>query len=192
VSEYYRAGASEALLKESVVSPRVLHLSTHGYFCDSRNRDYNNSIYSILSQSGIALAGANTSLKTEENLLPISDDGILTALEVSQLNLIGTELVVAPACETGIGETADGQGVFGLSRGFQIAGAQSIIMSMWKIPDRETSQMMESFYRNWLSGMSKSESLRSSALQTLQICRKQRGTGHPLLWGGFVLLGNPD
>ena len=120
------------------------------------------------------------------------EDGILTAFETSGLDLNGTELVVLAACETGMGQTSDGEGVFGLQRAFRNSGAQSIVMSLWKIPDRESAELMTGFYTRWLEGMSKREALRASALGILRHSRAAYGHGHPLLWGGFILAGNPN
>ncbi|MEW6413532.1 MAG: CHAT domain-containing protein, partial [Candidatus Zixiibacteriota bacterium] len=120
------------------------------------------------------------------------DDGILTALEVSGLNFVGTDLAVLSACESGVGDLVDGEGIFGLRRAFQHAGVNSIVMSLWSVPDRETSQLMEGFYRRWLGGESKRDALRGSALELLNQSRAKRGCGHPLLWGGFILAGNPN
>jgi CHAT domain-containing protein len=120
------------------------------------------------------------------------EDGILTALEVSGLNLVGTELAVLSACESGVGEFVNGEGMFGLRRAFQHAGAETVIMSLWSVPDKETSQLMDGFYRRWLEGRSKREALRESAIELLKESRSKRGCGHPLLWGGFILAGNPN
>ena len=96
------------------------------------------------------------------------------------------------ACETGVGEVKNGEGVYGLGRAFQHAGARTIMMSLWKVPDKETSELMSGFYKNWLSGQTKQEALRQSTLKVLNACRSKYGTAHPLLWGGFVMVGDPN
>jgi CHAT domain-containing protein len=105
--------------------------------------------------------------------------------------LVGTELVVLSACQTGLGEVVNGEGVFGLRRAFQHAGAQSIVMSMFAVPDEATVTLMERFYAGWLSGKAKSTALREAALSLLHEHRKKCGAAHPLFWGGFVLAGDP-
>ena len=143
-------------------------------------------------RSGLALAGANQPADSLEKAKLKNDDGILTAFEASGLNLVGTELVVLSACQSGIGQVKNGEGVYGLRRSFQHAGARSIVMSLWKVPDRETIELMHAFYKNWLSGLSKKEAFRLSVLDLLQACRSKYKTAHPFLWGGFVLAGVPD
>jgi len=120
------------------------------------------------------------------------EDGILTAYEVSGLNLNGTELATLSACETGVGEAVNGEGVFGLQRAFRHAGVRSILMSLWKIMDRETSQLMAAFYRRWMEGRPKIDALRESQLEQLDRCRQELGHGHPLLWAGFILVGDAN
>jgi len=108
------------------------------------------------------------------------------------LNLVGTELVTLSACETGVGEVKNAEGVYGLRRAFQQAGAQAIVMSLWKVPDKETCELMDDFYKNWSSGQTKKKALRQAALKVLKDCRAKYGCAHPYLWGGFVLLGDPN
>jgi len=101
-------------------------------------------------------------------------------------------LVVLSACDTGLGTIEVGEGVFGLRRAFTMAGAKSLVMSMWKVPDKETKELMINFYKNLLSGkMDRCQALRQAALNELKIVEKRYGTANPLYWGGFVFLGDP-
>ncbi len=120
------------------------------------------------------------------------DDGLLTALEISTLNLLGTELVTISACNTGVGQIITGEGVFGLRRAFQNAGAQSMVVSMWSVPDDISYKLMTGFYENWLKGVSKSDALRSTMLNMMDKSQVSFGHKHPMLWGGFIQLGNPN
>jgi tetratricopeptide (TPR) repeat protein len=175
--------------------PRVLHLSTHGFFledADPRRRqdpfgEAANTQDPMLS-SGLFFAGADRVLGGEPPLAD-ADNGVLTAYEAATLNLQGTELVVLSACETGLGRTEAGEGVFGLRRALQEAGAESVLMSMWAVPDRETQELMTLFYRNWLSGMTKHEAFRSAQLSEREAVKARYGADLPLYWGAFVLVG---
>lgn len=171
------AGASEPVLK-AVVNPRILHIATHGFF----HPDTLNQFYKInrLMACGLVLAGASDTTSRHQ---PDDEDGILTGYEASLLNLGQTELVTLSACQTGIGNSYASEGVFGLQRAFLLAGARSVLMSLWKVNDQLTKQFMIDFYRHWLSGMSKPQALRK-AQQTL---RSQYP--NPYYWGAFVLLG---
>jgi CHAT domain-containing protein len=117
------------------------------------------------------------------------DDGILTAYEAMGLNLEGTELVVLSACETGLGQTKAGEGVFGLRRALQVAGAQSVMMTMWKVPDVETQKLMKLFYVKWLRGEEKHQALREAQLDLREQIEKETGHDSPQKWGAFVLVG---
>jgi CHAT domain-containing protein/tetratricopeptide (TPR) repeat protein len=191
VREWFGVDAREDWLKRTAVPPRILHFSTHGYFAaapPAGEQPHDNP----LLRSGLALAGANRMPPLPRDDTLSSDDGMLTALEVSGLDLHGTDLVALSACETGVGEPSAGEGVFGLRRAFLHAGAQSVVMSLWNVPDRETAELMTRFYELWLGGMSKSEALHASALEILKKMRVEKGHGHPLFWGGFVLIGDPN
>jgi CHAT domain-containing protein/Tfp pilus assembly protein PilF len=191
VHEYYGDNAGEEVLKHLSTPPRILHLVTHGFFCEPPEGGEEDIFSNPLLRSGLALAGANSAILGTHELNPDEEDGILTAFELSDLNLVGTELVTLSACEAGVGEASAGEGVFGLQRAFRHAGAEATLMSLWKIPDKETAKLMEGFYKRWLTGMSKRDALRKAALDVLYKCRGERGHGHPLLWGGFILTGNP-
>lgn len=126
-----------------VKSPQILHIATHGFFLE--NSPFENS----LLKSGFAMSGAQSSINqgmAYEGL----DNGIITAEEVACMELDGTELVVLSACETGLGDIKNGEGVFGLRRAFILAGAKTLIMSLWKVSDLSTAILMEKFYHNLL------------------------------------------
>jgi CHAT domain-containing protein len=193
---FHGSDATEQVLKNMDGSPGVLHLATHGYFCPksafsgSAILDDNPLLY-----SGLALAGANRTITHEngDSENKEVDDGILTSLEVSALNLSQTELVVLSSCNSGIGEIQYGaEGVYGLRRAFQLAGAHSIIMSLMPVPDQATKDLMKQFYVNWLTGSKKSAALRQASLDMLNERRQEYGIAHPIFWGGFVLVGDPN
>jgi CHAT domain-containing protein len=137
-----------------------------------------------LLRSGLALAGANTWLHGGS---PPADaeDGLLTAENVVGLDLRGTELVVLPACETGLGEVHTGEGVFGLRRAFVVAGARTLVMSLWKVPDQQTHELMIDFYSRVLSGQGVADALRQA-----QLAIKQKHPD-PHFWGAFICQGDP-
>lgn len=105
------------------------------------------------------------------------------------MNLQQTELVVLSACETGLGQVQNGEGVFGLRRAFQEAGAESVLMSMWAVPDRETQELMTLFYEKWLAGEDKPGALREAQLEMRIRVKRRYGRDIPFYWGGFVLVG---
>ena len=138
--------------------------------------------------SGLLFAGADRMLKGQ---LPIEgvENGVMTAYEASTLNLHGTELVVLSACETGRGQVQTGEGVFGLRRALQEAGAEAVLMSLWSVPDRETQELMTLFYQNWLSGMEKPEALRRAQMKERDEVKQRYGRDLPYYWGAFILVG---
>jgi CHAT domain-containing protein len=195
-------------------SPRILHLATHGFFLPDQQRDPNkepssniNSPVAIrgsggidspdrlawlmgqhlenpLLRSGLAFAGANT-WNRGAAVPPEAEDGLLTAEDVSGMDLLGTELVVLSACETGLGAVQIGEGVFGLRRTFMLAGAKTLVMSLWKVPDKQTQELMEDFYQRLLAGQPRAEALRGA-----QLAIKEKYP-HPRFWGAFICQGNP-
>jgi CHAT domain-containing protein len=183
-SVFTGAKATEDTLKQ-LKSPKVLHIATHGYFLNSEKTNSTIGLNSPYAGKNPALrsmlffAGAENSISGENTG---RNDGILTAFEAAVLNLDQTELVVLSACNTGLGKIQNGEGVYGLQRAFRIAGAKSLIMSLWEVEDAATELLMNSFYENWLSGMSKSEAFRKAQL-TLKAKYPQ-----PFYWGSFILV----
>jgi CHAT domain-containing protein len=129
------------------------------------------------------LAGANRNF--QERREETTDSGILTAYDASGLDLVGTDLVVLSACDTGLGDIATGGEVFGLRRSFQIAGAKWMLMSMWPVPDKETAKLMEYFYDEWMETKDMHVALRNAQLRVRNATDKQS----TYLWAGFVLYG---
>ena len=192
VRGYYHDKATETILSDMSTPPAILHFSTHGFFCDTSALDPGTAFVNPLLLSGLALAGANNALEEGTSNMASQSDGILTAHEISGLNFMGTDLATLSACESGVGAVTSGEGVFGLCRAFKHAGVESLIMSLWKVPDKESAELMEQFYTHWLSGETKLDALRASSLTLIEKCRDTYGTAHPVLWGGFILFGNPN
>ena len=161
----------------------IIHIATHGFYIkpfDSKNEE------NQMERSGLALAGANNR-QLGKTLPEGVDDGILTADEISRLDLRGTDLIVLSACETGLGDIT-GEGVYGLQRGFKKAGVNSIVMSLWKVDDDATRLLMTEFYNHLLSGHPKIEALKKAQTYV----RKQKGYEDPYYWAGFILLDGLD
>jgi CHAT domain-containing protein len=181
---------------QKVRGPRVMHIATHGFFLeDQRAPDSSGRAVRLsgagddpMLHSGLFFAGANRA--RSGGALPAgADNGVLTAYEASQLDLEGTELVVLSACETGLGAQSNSEGVFGLRRALQEAGADAVMMSMWSVPDQETQELMALFYAKWLGGLDKPEALRQAQLAEREVVRKRYGRDLPYYWGAFVLVG---
>lgn len=179
----------------------IIHVSTHGYYWSESmsnrkslgnrqivNNDLMTEEDKALTRSGLYFAGVNTTLSGEEMPEDL-DDGILTAHEISELDLRGTDLVVLSACQTGLGDLK-GDGVFGLQRGFKKAGVRSILMSLWKVDDNATELLMVEFYRNYFSGVSKTQSLKNAQKYVREYSDTEGNKlyENPYYWAGFVLL----
>jgi CHAT domain-containing protein/tetratricopeptide (TPR) repeat protein len=178
---------------EHVNAPSILHVATHGFFLQedarvappagsarapaSRAAGETVAIQNPLLRSGLALSGANLDSR--------ATGGILTALEAANLNLWGTKLVTLSACDTGIGEVRSGEGVYGLRRAFVLAGAETLVMSLWPVSDYVTREMMTGYYRGLQTGLGRGDALRQTQLAML--ARPNRR--HPFYWAGFIQAG---
>lgn len=177
-----------AIKKLSGDSPNILHIATHGFFYDNstdktqvNNNEYKTSTNPLL-RSGLLFAGANYAWQNGYNPYE-KEDGILTALEISNLDLTQTDLVVLSACETGLGDIKGNEGVYGLQRAFKMAGANMILMSLWEVPDLETAEFMTSFYELWLE----KNAIRQAFIETQRKMHKLY-PNNPDKWAAFVLI----
>jgi len=181
-SKVYTGGdANEETLKD-IRNPKVLHIATHGYFSAEVLRA---SVSNDLFNSGLMLAGASNALYYKRNQItfPGKEDGILTAYEAMNLNLDHTELVILSACETGLGTVKNGEGVYGLQRAFKVAGAQTIILSLWRVDDRTTQKLLYYFYQGWLKHQDKQK-----AFKDAQIKLREEYL-YPYYWAAFIMVG---
>ena len=187
-------GTEESFKSLSFKNVGIIHLATHGFYwseedaeernyvsflSNTRNKSQNYEDMALL-RSGLFFSGANIGL-AGESLPDDVEDGVLTAKELSAMNLGNVDMVVMSACQSGLGETSD-EGVFGLQRGFKLAGANTLLMSLWKVDDEATKILMTEFYKYYLSGKTKRESLHL-AQQSLRITHPD-----PEYWAGFILL----
>lgn len=185
IKSFTKTNASEDLFKKRYMvdfQPNILHIATHGFYDKFKIRpnildnDNDLDISHTMLNSALVMAGANIK-KTEEDG---TEDGILTALEISKLN-IGAKLVVLSACETALGEQRNEEGVFGLQRAFKLAGADFLLMTLWKIPDKQTFEMMQIFYSNLAKKVSIEESF---SIAQNEMKKKYS----PFYWAGFILV----
>jgi CHAT domain-containing protein len=193
--------ASERAIKADAGRYRVLHLATHGFFLDGSCLPQSTSattrgvgglissqrVENPLRLSGLAFAGANRrgQIKTDE------DDGILTAEEVAMLDLQGVEWAVLSACDTGVGEIKAGEGVFGLRRAFQVAGARTVIMSLWSVDDQATRAWMRALYEGrFQRQLSTADAVHQASLTVLRDRRARGQSTHPFFWAAFVAAGD--
>jgi CHAT domain-containing protein/Tfp pilus assembly protein PilF len=182
--------ATESAVKQ-ITAPNILHIATHGFFLadpkrtstknsseNTRGAESGSDAENPLLRSGLALAGANLSHAGPEK-------GILTALEAANLNLWGTKLVTLSACDTGVGEVRNGEGVYGLRRAFVLAGTESVVMSLWPVSDYATREIMASYYKGLKKGLGRGEALRQTKLAML----KRKDRQHPFYWASFIQSG---
>jgi CHAT domain-containing protein len=236
VDEVRGAAATEAAFRRQAPGKRYLHLATHGFFAPPELRSALNppavmvdgpgrptltpgpaerfgGSASVIGLhpgllSGLALAGANRNAPRATEEAPL-DDGILTALEVAELDLSYADLVMLSGCETGLGRAAGGEGLLGLQRAFQVAGARTVVASLWKVDDEATQRLMSDFYfQLWRRHLTPIEALRQAQLHMLNgsgVTGPARGVGapepgpvatrraraHPRYWAAWVLSGYP-
>lgn len=220
VRDLRQAGATEAAVRRDAPRNRYLHFATHGYFAPAQlrsrlaavSRSPGSDSGSLFDQrdvagfhpgllAGLVLAGANRAVDFDY------DDGILTALEIEALDLSDVELATLSACETGLGQSAAGEGLLGLQRAFQTAGAHSVVAGLWQVPDQATQLLMRRFYENlWQHRMGRLEALRQAQLWMLKEVPRQTsltrglevqeeaipkdGRLPPYYWAAFVLSGD--
>ena len=188
--------------------PRILHVSTHGYFLKEVEEDASIETDAVGGASFGAARGLGM-LRTADNpLLRFGSDpgrrqttSVLkrsrasmtagwTAEEISLMDLRGTELVVLSACESGLGDIKSGQSVQGLRQAFQLAGAESILSTLYKVPDTETREIVKSFYEHLRDGMSTSEALNKAQREMIENRRNEHGGAHPFFWASFIAVGS--
>ncbi|MFN8806100.1 MAG: CHAT domain-containing protein, partial [Bacteroidota bacterium] len=177
--------ASESAIK-ALKGPQLMHIATHGYFLpdteiQAEGNENAGAKNNPLLRSGLILAGA--AKQNNQVDLTSNDNGVLTAYEAMNLSLDGTDLIVLSACETGLGEVRAGEGVYGLQRAFLVAGANAMIMSLWKVDDAATQQLMTNFYANWAKTGNKQKAFKQAQLQLMA------KFSQPYYWGAFVMMG---
>ena len=181
------AAANEMAFKKLCPGRRVIHIATHGFFEPAdgvSGQPESGGVDNPLLRSGLYLAGANLVEQSVESRL---EDGHLTAWEVTGLDLTGTEWVVLSACESGLGKVQTGEGVYGLRRAFQMAGAGTVISSLWPVPDKQTASIMKQLYSSNDTNLARR--LRDISIAEISKLR-QKGIGdHPYAWGAFTAQG---
>jgi CHAT domain-containing protein/tetratricopeptide (TPR) repeat protein len=198
VAIHSKADAQERVLRDMDQPPEVLHIATHGFFLKSddtlrkrllklqRSSDFQFPPPgdNPLLRAGLAFAGINSNAGVLGDI-DTDNDGVLTALEVLGLDLTGTRLAILSACETGLGEIHEGEGVYGLRRAFQEAGAQSVVSSLWEVSDAGTQTLMTALYKRLLAGKTPHDALREAQLEMLRNAQWSM----PYIWSAFFMVG---
>ncbi len=189
VSELIQRDATETNVK-SAKKVSILHIATHGYFLKDVEKTSwpigvhtDNAKDNVLLRSGLMFSGASEVDKLKSGL-DGDNNGIMTSYEAMNLDLTGTNLVVLSACETGLGEIKAGEGVYGLQRAFLVAGAEAIVMSLWKVDDAATQHLMNNFYTNMMKSGDKQKAFKQAQQQLMAKFKE------PYYWGAFVMMEN--
>lgn len=179
--------------------PEVLVVSTHGFSQNAGggegtrsansqanpNFEFGMSINPLL-QCGLMLAGANQ----HRSIDSLDNDGVLTGVEIASTNLRGTQLAVLSACRTGLGELQSTGGVVGLRRAFHVAGANSVLASLWDVPDQSTANLIENLFRDLTTSRDVATALQNAQKDRIKRRRNKFGAAHPVFWAAFTLSGN--
>ncbi|MCB0491625.1 MAG: CHAT domain-containing protein [Cyclobacteriaceae bacterium] len=190
ITQRMQKEATEKSIK-SIKAPMIVHIATHGYFLQDV-KSSQGSVYGVdaenasnnpLLRSGLILADAKGAINKSPSDISGNENGILTAYEAMNLDLEGTDLVIMSACETGLGDVKSGEGVYGLQRSFLVAGADALIMSLWKVDDEATQLLMSNFYSNWIKGGNKQKAFKQAQVQLMAKYKE------PYYWGAFVMIG---
>lgn len=212
IRAFLKSDALEDVFK-NIHSPLVLHVSTHGFFPEATGDDRayqapldigsgNAAVLGLnllrqtgnpLLRSGLVLSGANTiGAERSATQTAEADDGWVTSEEIALMKLDGTKLVVLSSCGSGLGAVSTGEGVYGLRRAFQNAGARTIISTLFDVPDKESERIVQSFYQTLKKQKGKLESLHAAQMQMIRERRRVEQAAHPFFWASFVLMGDPN
>lgn len=207
VKKYLGTEAVEEVLKASQ-SPRIVHLATHGFYVplvqttqpeaeQTRSINFVSGLAKLrtdnnpLLRSGIVFAGANRVAQPQSGS-QMGDDGWLTAQEIAGMDFRNTELLVLSACESGLGDATNGQGLQGICRAFSSAGAHAVLTSLFEVPDVETRDLMRAFYENFVATERRVAAINQAQRQQIDTRRKQYNAAHPFFWASFIMISNAE